>query len=63
MAADEESLKPVDPIDWYDANADEPVALYESVLAAEVHGGIFLPMVNFISRAPETRWADNQPVS
>jgi SAM-dependent methyltransferase len=38
MAADEESLKPVDPIDWYDANADEAVALYESVPAVEVHG-------------------------
>jgi protein-L-isoaspartate O-methyltransferase len=38
MAADGESLKPVDPVDWYDANAAEAVALYESVPAAEVHG-------------------------
>jgi SAM-dependent methyltransferase len=37
MAADEHSLKTVDPIEWYDANADETVALYESFSAAEVH--------------------------
>jgi protein-L-isoaspartate O-methyltransferase len=35
MAAEGESLKLADPIDWYDANADEAVARYESVPSVE----------------------------
>jgi SAM-dependent methyltransferase len=37
MAADGELLKPIDPIDWYDANADETVLQYEGLPAAEAH--------------------------
>jgi hypothetical protein len=50
MAADEESLKPVDPVDWYDANAAEVVSLYESVPAAEVHGWMLDVLPKRVSR-------------